>query len=56
MSARGQPRVAAIGDPGAHARQGPVNPATGLEDSERVTVAFLVAGAALERGREVAMS
>ena len=32
-----------------------VNLATGLEDSERVTVAFLVAGAALERGREVAM-
>ena len=32
-----------------------VNLATGLEDAERVTVAFLVAGAALERGREVAM-
>jgi predicted peroxiredoxin len=32
-----------------------INLATGLEDSERVTVAFLVAGAALERGREVAM-
>ena len=32
-----------------------VNLATGLEDSERVTIAFLVAGAALERGREVAM-
>ena len=32
-----------------------VNLATGLEDSERVTVAFLVAGAALEGGREVAM-
>jgi len=32
-----------------------VNLATGLEDGERVTVAFLVAGAALERGREVAM-
>ena len=32
-----------------------VNLATGLEDEERVTVAFLVAGAALERGREVAM-
>ncbi len=30
--------------------------ATGLEDAERVTVAFLVAGAALERGKEVAMS
>ena len=27
-----------------------VNLATGLEDSERVTIAFLVAGAALERG------
>lgn len=32
-----------------------VNLATGLEDGERVTVAFLVAGAALERGRDVAM-
>ena len=32
-----------------------INLATGLEDSERVTVAFLVAGAALERGREVAV-
>jgi predicted peroxiredoxin len=32
-----------------------VNLATGLEDPERVTIAFLVAGAALERGDEVAM-
>lgn len=32
-----------------------VNLATGLEDAERVTVAFLVAGAAIERGNEVAM-
>lgn len=32
-----------------------INLATGLEDGERVTVAFLVAGAALERGNEVAM-
>lgn len=32
-----------------------INLATGLEDSERVTVAFLVAGAALGKGREVAM-
>jgi predicted peroxiredoxin len=32
-----------------------INLATGLEDGERVTVAFLVAGAALERGRSVAM-
>jgi predicted peroxiredoxin len=32
-----------------------INLATGLEDSERVTVAFLVGGAALERGRKVAM-
>jgi predicted peroxiredoxin len=32
-----------------------VNLATGLEDSERVTIAFLVAGAALERGSAVAM-
>jgi len=32
-----------------------VNLATGLEDEERVMIAFLVAGAALEKGREVAM-
>ena len=32
-----------------------VNLATGLEDPERVTIAFLVAGAAVERGREVAI-
>ena len=32
-----------------------VNLATGLEDSERVTVAFLVGGAALEQGKQVAM-
>jgi len=32
-----------------------INLATGLEDPERVTVAFLVGGAALERGRQVAM-
>lgn len=28
---------------------------TGLEDAERVTVAFLVGGAALEKGKQVAM-
>ena len=32
-----------------------VNLATGLEDAERVTVAFLVAVAALEHGKQVAM-
>jgi predicted peroxiredoxin len=32
-----------------------VNLATGLEDGERVTVAFLVAGAALDQGKEVTM-
>jgi predicted peroxiredoxin len=32
-----------------------INLATGLEDPERVTVAFLVGGAALERGDTVAM-
>ena len=32
-----------------------INLATGLEDGERVTVAFLVAGAAAARGRQVAM-
>jgi predicted peroxiredoxin len=32
-----------------------INLATGLEDAERVTVAFLVAGAALEKGKAVAM-
>ena len=32
-----------------------INLATGLEDAERVTVAFLVGGAALEQGKKVAM-
>src|SRR5919197_1253916 len=32
-----------------------INLATGLEDPERVTVAFLVAGAAVEQGKQVAM-
>ena len=32
-----------------------VNLATGLEDAERVTVAFLVAGAAVDQGKRVAM-
>lgn len=32
-----------------------INLATGLEDAERVTVAFLVGGAAAERGKQVAM-
>jgi predicted peroxiredoxin len=32
-----------------------VNLATGLEDAERVTVAFLVAGAAAQQGRRVTM-
>jgi predicted peroxiredoxin len=32
-----------------------INLATGLEDAERVTVAFLVGGAALEQGKPVAM-
>ena len=32
-----------------------INLATGLEDTERVTVAFIVAGAALERVKRVAM-
>jgi predicted peroxiredoxin len=32
-----------------------VNLATGLEDQERVMIAFLVANAALERGKKVAM-
>ena len=32
-----------------------VNLATGLEDTERVTVAFLVGGAALDQGKQVAM-
>jgi predicted peroxiredoxin len=32
-----------------------VNLATGLEDAERVTVAFLVAGAAVEQGKQVAL-
>ncbi len=32
-----------------------VNLATGLEDAERVTVAFLIAGASLEQGKQVAI-
>jgi predicted peroxiredoxin len=32
-----------------------INLSTGLEDSERVMIAFLVAGAALEQGKEVAV-
>ena len=32
-----------------------INLATGLEDPERVTVAFLVGGAAVEKGKKVAM-
>jgi predicted peroxiredoxin len=32
-----------------------INLSTGLEDSERVMIAFLVAGAALEKGKDVAM-
>jgi predicted peroxiredoxin len=32
-----------------------INLATGLEDAERVTVAFLIGGAALEKGKTVAM-
>ena len=32
-----------------------INLATGLEDTERVTVAFIVGGAAAEQGRQVAM-
>ena len=32
-----------------------VNLATGLEDTERVMIAFLVAGAAVEKGKNVAM-
>ena len=32
-----------------------VNLATGLEDPERVMIAFLVAGAALDKGKQVAM-
>lgn len=32
-----------------------INLATGLEDAERVTVAFLVADAAVEKGKQVAM-
>jgi predicted peroxiredoxin len=37
------------------ARKVLINLSTGLEDPERVTVAFLVGGAALERGETVAM-
>jgi predicted peroxiredoxin len=37
------------------ARKVLINLATGLEDPERVTVAFLVGGAAIQRGETVAM-
>jgi len=37
------------------ARRVLINLATGLEDAERVTVAFLVGGAAVQRGDTVAM-
>ena len=37
------------------ARKVVVNLATGLDDAERVTVAFPVAGATLEKGKQVAM-
>ena len=37
------------------ARKVLINLATGLEDPERVTVAFLVAGAAVQRGETAAM-
>ncbi|MFL5824261.1 MAG: DsrE family protein [Solirubrobacteraceae bacterium] len=37
------------------ARKVLINLATGLEDSERVTVSFLVGGAAIQRGDTVAM-
>ncbi len=37
------------------ARKVLINLATGLEDPERVTIAFLVGGAALERGEAVAV-
>ncbi|MGB2874760.1 MAG: DsrE family protein [Gaiellaceae bacterium] len=39
----------------ANANKVVINLATGLEDAERVTVAFLVGGAALEKGKPVAM-
>ena len=42
--------MAANGD-----RKAVINLSTGLEDPERVTVAFLVGGAAIEQGRKVAM-
>ena len=32
-----------------------INLATGMEDAERVMIAFLVGGAALQKGRDVAM-
>jgi predicted peroxiredoxin len=32
-----------------------INLATGLEDTERVTVAFLVGGAAVDKGKQVSM-
>ena len=40
---------------GAKEQKVVINLATGLEDAERVTVAFLVGGAAAEQGKQVAM-
>jgi predicted peroxiredoxin len=40
---------------GASGEKVVVNLATGLEDTERVMIAFLVEGAALEQGKRVAM-
>jgi predicted peroxiredoxin len=48
-------RHAVKGDGMADGGKVVINLATGLEDAERVTVAFLVAGAALEKGKQVAM-
>ena len=41
--------------PDSNGRKVVINLATGLEDTERVLVAFLVGGAAAEQGKQVAM-
>lgn len=45
----------AQGDSGGGSAKVVVNLATGFEDAERVTIAFLVAGAAAQQGKQVLM-
>src|SRR5262245_6673981 len=50
------PSPRGFGRVGAHmANKVVINLATGLEDAERVTIAFLTGGAAVEQGKQVTM-